>query len=291
MAPKSGEQDDQIAPRLAVASMAMTASGRLGRKPATRSPGPTPCAAAPPPTAPTSRAQLAIGQRPLPAALVPEDQRRPVVGVPEQVLREVEPRPGEPAGARAGSGGAMRSRPTTTSSHGRPPGPLLADHAAERPHLGPERLGALDRPAIERGKVGDRLGARWAAGRGPAEGMRSGSRGEPARRPESRSARSRPSARRLSARLPAVSTCRRVELRVLGVQPRLVVVRVLDRQRRLGHLERAEACPSSPPAPRCTWRRCSPRRGPGCGPCGMPSGWWVMLPNSIPFRLMNSLEA
>ena len=30
---------------------------------------------------------------------------------------------------------------------------------------------------------------------------------------------------------------------------------------------------------------------PGCGPCGIPSGWWVMLPNSMPFRLMNSLEA
>jgi hypothetical protein len=30
---------------------------------------------------------------------------------------------------------------------------------------------------------------------------------------------------------------------------------------------------------------------PGCGPWGIPSGWWVMLPYSMPFRLMNSLEA
>src|SRR5262249_55279967 len=30
---------------------------------------------------------------------------------------------------------------------------------------------------------------------------------------------------------------------------------------------------------------------PGCGPCGRPSGWWVMLPYSIPLRLMNSLDA
>src|SRR5690606_16713186 len=30
---------------------------------------------------------------------------------------------------------------------------------------------------------------------------------------------------------------------------------------------------------------------PGCGPCGSPSGWWVMLPYSMPFRLMNSDEA
>ena len=30
---------------------------------------------------------------------------------------------------------------------------------------------------------------------------------------------------------------------------------------------------------------------PGCGPCGIPSGWWVIEPYSIPFRLMNSLDA
>ena len=41
-APKSGEQEDQTAPRLVVASMPMTASGPFGRNAATRSPGPTP---------------------------------------------------------------------------------------------------------------------------------------------------------------------------------------------------------------------------------------------------------
>ncbi len=30
---------------------------------------------------------------------------------------------------------------------------------------------------------------------------------------------------------------------------------------------------------------------PGCGPCGIPSGWCVMLPYSMPLRLMNSLLA
>ena len=39
--PKSGEHDEKIAPRLAVASMMTTASGTLGMKAATRSPGPT----------------------------------------------------------------------------------------------------------------------------------------------------------------------------------------------------------------------------------------------------------
>ena len=41
-APKSGEHDDQIAPRLAVASRPMTASGTFGSRAATRSPRPTP---------------------------------------------------------------------------------------------------------------------------------------------------------------------------------------------------------------------------------------------------------
>ena len=41
-APKSGEQDDQIAPRLAAASRPTTASGTFGSRAATRSPRPTP---------------------------------------------------------------------------------------------------------------------------------------------------------------------------------------------------------------------------------------------------------
>jgi hypothetical protein len=42
--PKSGEHEDQIAPRLVVASIATTVSGMLGMNPATRSPFPTPSA-------------------------------------------------------------------------------------------------------------------------------------------------------------------------------------------------------------------------------------------------------
>ena len=37
--PKSGEQEDQVAPMLAAASMAIMDSGMFGMKPATRSPG------------------------------------------------------------------------------------------------------------------------------------------------------------------------------------------------------------------------------------------------------------
>ena len=40
--PKSGEQLDQMAPMLVVASIAMTACGMFGRQDATRSPGRTP---------------------------------------------------------------------------------------------------------------------------------------------------------------------------------------------------------------------------------------------------------
>ncbi len=54
--PKSGEHEDQIAPRLAVASMAMTASGPFGSKAATRSPRPTPADCSPLATRPTSAA-------------------------------------------------------------------------------------------------------------------------------------------------------------------------------------------------------------------------------------------
>jgi hypothetical protein len=55
-APKSGEQDDQMAPRLAVASSPMSASGMFGRNAATRSPWPTPSARSAPRTRPTSAA-------------------------------------------------------------------------------------------------------------------------------------------------------------------------------------------------------------------------------------------
>ena len=43
-APKSGEQEDQVAPTAAAASMAMMVSGILGMNPATRSPTRTPAA-------------------------------------------------------------------------------------------------------------------------------------------------------------------------------------------------------------------------------------------------------
>ena len=55
-APKSGEHEDQIAPRLALASRPMTASGTFGSSAATRSPRPTPSERRPRATRATSEA-------------------------------------------------------------------------------------------------------------------------------------------------------------------------------------------------------------------------------------------
>jgi hypothetical protein len=57
--PKSGEHEDQIAPRLAVASSPMSAAGMLGRNAATRSPLATPSATSPARTRATSAASSA----------------------------------------------------------------------------------------------------------------------------------------------------------------------------------------------------------------------------------------
>ena len=131
----------------------MTASGRLGRKPATRSPATTPCSRSAAATRRDLRAQLGVGQRPLAAPLVPEDQRRTIVVVAEQVLGEVEPGAGEPARAELRDPAAPSGRARRPRRPRAPARPLLGDHAAEPPDLGPECLGLLDRPAVQRGEV------------------------------------------------------------------------------------------------------------------------------------------
>ena len=57
-------------------------------------------------------AQLGVTESPLAALLVPEDEGRMIVGVAEQVLGEVEPGAGEPAGAelRIGRRHPVRAR-------------------------------------------------------------------------------------------------------------------------------------------------------------------------------------
>ena len=60
--PKSGEHDDHTAPTLAVASIAITASGRFAMNAATRSPWPTPSARNPRGDARDLRAQLVPGR-------------------------------------------------------------------------------------------------------------------------------------------------------------------------------------------------------------------------------------
>ena len=94
---------------------------------------------------------------------------------------------------------------------------------------------------------------------------------------------------RLTSTSTSVSRCRRIESRA-GLDPGLEVVPILDRRAPASPRAADGRCPSSPPARRCPWRRCSPRRGPGAGRAGCRRGGWVMLPYSIPFRLMNSLR-
>ncbi len=94
------------------------------------------------------RVQLAIAEGPLTTAFVPEDQRFPIVVKPEQVLRKVEPRPGEPPRTELRVG---RCHPVETYDDvipGRRAVPTLGYHPAEPPNLGPERVGTLDGPPI-----------------------------------------------------------------------------------------------------------------------------------------------
>ena len=92
-------------------------------------------------------------------------------------------------GPRTGSGGAMRSSPTTTSSHGARSVPLVGHHPAEPPDLGPERVGTGHRPVVQAGVVLDALGARRPPGLHEPEEARSGSPARPARGMGSRSVR------------------------------------------------------------------------------------------------------
>ena len=161
LAPKSGEQDDQIAPRLVVASMAMMVSGRLGRKPATRSPGRIPWRPQRPATRATSRPQLGIAELALAALLVPEDDGRMSVGITQKVFREVEPGAGEPAraelrGPAAPSDRARGQRHPKAARPGR-----SSAITPQNPHTsGQKRPGAFDRPAVKRGEVADVLASR-----------------------------------------------------------------------------------------------------------------------------------
>ena len=82
----------------------MTVSGMFGMKPATRSPALMPSRAQRRGDARDLVEQLAIGQPPLRAALVPEDDRLAIVAIAKEILGEVEPRADEPLRSELGIG-------------------------------------------------------------------------------------------------------------------------------------------------------------------------------------------
>ena len=122
LTPKSGEQLDQIAPRLVAASIATTASGMLGRKPATRSPRVTPSdrkAAASPATSFHSSLYDVV-------LCLPCSFQNSSAGRSSRKRNRFSAKFRRDAtnhrGPNSGSGGATRFPPTRTSSHGSRPG-------------------------------------------------------------------------------------------------------------------------------------------------------------------------
>ncbi len=154
-----------MAPRLAVASIAATDSGRLGRYPATRSPFFTPSGGERLREARHEVVELPARQLALDAVLAPEGDGERGVALAQQVLGEIELSFRKPGGARHPIGIDQA------------PQPGLAAHLAETPHQLPEIFGMLHGPAVQLCVValaGEAHEARHAGARG---GLR-------ARRPE-----------------------------------------------------------------------------------------------------------
>ena len=135
--PKSGEQDDQIAPIEVAASIAAIASGMFGSMAATRSPTPTPDAFIACCRRETSACSCAPGQLAGRLVLAPEDDCGAVVGAAQQVLGEIEPGVGKELGAGHLVGIDQDA------------GALIADHAAKVPDKFPERGALRDRPGMQ----------------------------------------------------------------------------------------------------------------------------------------------
>ena len=198
-------------------------------------PTPTPSARNAAAAAATSRRSSRWLSRRWRPALVPEDQRVAVAVVAQQIFREVEPGAGEPARPQLRIGRRHPVEPDHDASHGAPTVVLVGDHPAKTPDLGPERVGPSDRPGVEAGEIlhGVRSGGRprrtsarnrvmFARATRSGEGVQIGSFSEasPDIRSESvRGVGGSPSARTRGSRR------RRIELRVLRVEPGLVVVR------------------------------------------------------------------
>ena len=212
----------------------------------------------------------------------------------------------------------------------RPPRAVLGDDPAEPPHLRPERVRPPHRPFVERRHVPDVVGAAaccartWARNRVIFASATRVRRGPDRRR--RRSVSHPPDHAAQTSRRPHRQASRdtdpclgSVSLRWLSNSSRRVSEcrhasdRALTRRRIELLVLRVEPATCGTPDPRCSMACFATLSGrklsiitasssvyfapmlasarPGCGPCGMPSGWCVMLPNSMPFRLMNSLDA
>ena len=93
--------------------------------------------------------KLGVRQCSPPALLRPEDQRRAIIAMAQQVLGEVEPRARKPAWTLLRIG---RRNTRAADQHVVPrlgSIPRVSDHVDEAPELGPEQLGFGDRPFVQ----------------------------------------------------------------------------------------------------------------------------------------------
>ena len=137
--PKSGEHDDQVAPRLAVASIATIASGQVRHETCDTIAG---YDARCPQSIGHARdvgAQLVPGNLPPPAAFVARNDGRAAAGAAQQVFGEVQPGACEPGGA---------GHAVAVAQHGS--GTAIGDHPREVEDRIPEGSRLIHRPLPQR---------------------------------------------------------------------------------------------------------------------------------------------
>ncbi len=143
--------------------MATTVSGRFGRKPATRSPTPTPIAAKAAAAAATSRRSSRwLIRRCRPCSFQNTIASRSS-SWRSRFSAKLSRAPGNQRGPRTGSGGAIRSRPMTTSSHGARPSRSSATTPQNRQTSGQKASGrATDQAwSVAKSSTDSAPGGRW----------------------------------------------------------------------------------------------------------------------------------
>src|SRR6266576_4534934 len=167
--------------------------------------------------------------------LIPRRERGLVVGEAEQILGEVETRVGEPFRPLFRIG---RTHVVESDSHtlGAATGAAVPDYAAESPCQRPEALRIVDRPFME---LPVRIG-RIVGHRRPAALLHVA---EELGHVRLDYALGRWSPERIAHLFSCASPLTRwwIELGVLTLQPRLVIIRVFNIERRLGDFQRSEA--------------------------------------------------